>query len=79
MGLSALDCERCGRWDSDGGYPGKHSSTTRNIEMPDGKTWGRLCDKCYKELKRKGGKPFHFKHRAAVKVYGEGNRNRGDF
>ena len=32
MGLSALDCPTCGRWDTDGEYPAYHGS--REIEMP---------------------------------------------
>ncbi len=71
MGLSALDCPRCGRWDDDGEYPMAHGS--RAIEIVEkGKKIQHtdICDKCFEELKAKGGRVFYMKEVIKyVKVY----------
>jgi hypothetical protein len=58
MGLSALDCPRCGRWDDDGDFPTAHGSRAIRYK---GKDYTDICDKCFAELKAKGGRVFHMK------------------
>lgn len=75
MGLSALDCPRCGRWDDDGEYPTLHGSRAialrGKLAKVEGRTkWTDICDKCFAELESKGGKVFYLKEVTRyVRVY----------
>jgi hypothetical protein len=73
MGLSALDCPRCGRWDEDGEYPTYHGSRAIEIvEKGKKREYHDICDKCFKELEKKGGRVYYMAQRLRyVKVYGK--------